>query len=1478
MEIAGMRKNERSVRAFAQKRGGKALELERLEPRILLDAPSPVIQQMVDQVSEASYTDYLAQVGSFPDRNSYTENLGLAADYIVGELEDMGLQVEVQTFALPSLVPIEWNDDHDWAPVSNIVATIPGTVTPEQQYMLTCHYDSIGVNPHDYDDPMNMVVAMLSPSSPAPGVDDNGSGTAALLESARVMSQYPFESTVKFVFFGAEEEGLVGSDYFTRYAYYEDSSVDAYYADPAHDPSLLVVDPDDIRGSIQYDMIAYWDGDPAGGETLDVVSYTGQTYGIEDYPNLQWLVESISPDLTPAQIQYVIASLAAAIPPPPADSVDSSLLAETFAQSAVAYNTGLQVNNIEGSTSDDWWLLGASDHFNFWWYGWPALLGIEDIVYGIDPDSGYPYSTVTNPYYHSADDNFENANAKDMATAATRTGVATIAQLAGVRTDVLDGSFDGGALEALYETEGAVMLVEVEPGNEAAQLTEGSDAAIRQSLVIPPDAGLLTFDYSFADPGDGDSLTVRFGGQELFNLVGTDVPDSDWHSAQVDVSSYAGQPGALEFRLNSVGAANAQYQLDNVAFAPAQANQPPEITLDEPAPGTSLYAGDSYMISWSDSDPDDDAQISLYWDTDTDSGNNDPADEGATWGVIATLISEDDPSNTFEWTVDAPGGDFYLYALIDDGVATDEDYTATTLRVARFALLDSRLVDGALISFYDVDPLHDLSEPVIAWSRGQFARGVTDVLVNPGRIGDGIINSITLYGDGTETADLGVVVEHNVALNTFVDRRTATPPLGFLASQGRVGSVRVRAGIEGANLNGFTTEGGQELADDLDGDGESSDLTGFFGLGPLGRLVVRGDVDGDVIVAGNLKTLQVTGGNLNGDVFVPYGSIGRITVRALYDRATGDWIGGNATGDIRAGQNLSGRYNFVSFYHDAPAGGPHEMETYAGYVTFDGLGQVSDVGEVEAWGGPGWSSSGTYSLDRYGRVVAVGMRGYGLVSENGELVVFADLDPDEDEDLGMSFFVKSSSSLTEADLSGRYNMVSFFHDAPASDGPQELVTSAGYVTFDGAGNWTAVPEIEAFGDEGEVESGTYALDEDGRLIIDGENSYGMVTPDGQVLIVPDLDPEGGDDVGITFLVKSSSGLSESDTAGRYNMLLFYHDVPAGDPRELGTGAGYMRLDGAGHWAYIGQVEAWGGRGGRDSGTYSIGDYGRLLLDGENTYGMVSPDGQLVIVPNLDPDDDSDLGMNFMVKASEAFVPSRIGAVTAVGGHITGGIESASGAIGSVLARAVWDRDDGQWRGGNVSGHISAAGNIGAVSALGGDLTAHVTSTTGIVGSLAARSLNRPGAVQRGGDVTGDLAAGAGLRRLFVGADLSGALSVKGNLGSIIVRGNMLASAINTDSGGLASLWVGGDVQDASLTIDGLFRNLHVGGDFYNSNIEAGTLRRVRVGSTISEDLTDGDTDGIHAGLGRSFIRDSTGSAWVYPGHDHWFNGVEAWVG
>ena len=114
--------------------------------------------------------------------------------------------------------------------LNNVVATKPGTVS-DDQVIICGHFDSIS------EDPYNL----------APGADDNASGTAAVLEAARVMAPYPYERTVKFICFSGEEQGPYGS---------------GAYVDSVKQAGDVII------GAINLDMIGYVDSEP---ETVDVV-------------------------------------------------------------------------------------------------------------------------------------------------------------------------------------------------------------------------------------------------------------------------------------------------------------------------------------------------------------------------------------------------------------------------------------------------------------------------------------------------------------------------------------------------------------------------------------------------------------------------------------------------------------------------------------------------------------------------------------------------------------------------------------------------------------------------------------------------------------------------------------------------------------------------------------------------------------------------------------------------------------------------------------------------------------------------------------------------------------------------------------------------------------------------------------------------------------------------------------------------------
>src|SRR5205823_2976411 len=88
-----------------------------------------------------------------------------------------------------------------------IVATLKGSQSASEAriYIVSGHYDSMCTSPIDAD-------------CDAPGADDDASGTAAVLEMARVMAKYTFDATVVFMAVAGEEQGLLGSTYFAAQA------------------------------------------------------------------------------------------------------------------------------------------------------------------------------------------------------------------------------------------------------------------------------------------------------------------------------------------------------------------------------------------------------------------------------------------------------------------------------------------------------------------------------------------------------------------------------------------------------------------------------------------------------------------------------------------------------------------------------------------------------------------------------------------------------------------------------------------------------------------------------------------------------------------------------------------------------------------------------------------------------------------------------------------------------------------------------------------------------------------------------------------------------------------------------------------------------------------------------------------------------------------------------------------------------------
>ena len=94
----------------------------------------------------------------------------------------------------------------------NVVAYIPGTdpVLRKQFILLSSHYDHIGVKDTARKEEGKM-------DSIYNGARDNATGTAAVIDAARYFARHPPRRSVLLICYTAEEEGLIGSDYYANH-------------------------------------------------------------------------------------------------------------------------------------------------------------------------------------------------------------------------------------------------------------------------------------------------------------------------------------------------------------------------------------------------------------------------------------------------------------------------------------------------------------------------------------------------------------------------------------------------------------------------------------------------------------------------------------------------------------------------------------------------------------------------------------------------------------------------------------------------------------------------------------------------------------------------------------------------------------------------------------------------------------------------------------------------------------------------------------------------------------------------------------------------------------------------------------------------------------------------------------------------------------------------------------------------------------
>jgi hypothetical protein len=179
-----------------------------------------IISTIVGELSRDKLRFHVQSLQSFETRYTSTVNCELSGQFILNYFQSLGLDAWFEPFTFGAGISTR-----------NVVAEIKGETEPDEIIIICAHYDSIS----------------NEPTLRAPGADDNASGVAAVMEAARILAGYPFDFTVRFIAFSAEEWGLYGSH---------------FHSAAARAGSERII------GVLNFDMIAYADNMP---EDLDVV-------------------------------------------------------------------------------------------------------------------------------------------------------------------------------------------------------------------------------------------------------------------------------------------------------------------------------------------------------------------------------------------------------------------------------------------------------------------------------------------------------------------------------------------------------------------------------------------------------------------------------------------------------------------------------------------------------------------------------------------------------------------------------------------------------------------------------------------------------------------------------------------------------------------------------------------------------------------------------------------------------------------------------------------------------------------------------------------------------------------------------------------------------------------------------------------------------------------------------------------------------
>jgi hypothetical protein len=172
------------------------------------------ITQMVNAVNADTLKSYIETLVAFGTRNTLStqtnpqRGIGAARNWVLGKFNAFAKQSNGRLTAFIDTTTLQPDGKRVDTPIvlGNVMAVLKGTDTADKRILIiTGHLDNMRTN-------------VMDRTGDAPGANDDGSGSAAVIECARIMSMQVFAATIIFVTVSGEEQGLLGAYYMANKA------------------------------------------------------------------------------------------------------------------------------------------------------------------------------------------------------------------------------------------------------------------------------------------------------------------------------------------------------------------------------------------------------------------------------------------------------------------------------------------------------------------------------------------------------------------------------------------------------------------------------------------------------------------------------------------------------------------------------------------------------------------------------------------------------------------------------------------------------------------------------------------------------------------------------------------------------------------------------------------------------------------------------------------------------------------------------------------------------------------------------------------------------------------------------------------------------------------------------------------------------------------------------------------------------------